>query len=165
MDLHQHNSDAKHSREDAIVNLRDSLEDLDWRSIQIAERLLAPYQLTLPQVAVLSVLHREGPHLEMSQIASRTGLPPSTITSIMDRLLLRQFVQRQHHPTDRRRVTGSITDEGRNVVEELREGRRSMLTHLLENFSDEELAVLSKLAHNWAALSDQIITLREVHVR
>src|SRR5690606_33883188 len=34
------------SRDGLLDNLRDALEDLDWRNLQLADRILAPYQLT-----------------------------------------------------------------------------------------------------------------------
>jgi DNA-binding MarR family transcriptional regulator len=149
-------------RDGLLDNLRDALEDLDWRNLQLADRILAPYHLTLPQLAVLTILDRIGPNVEMSRIATRTGLPPSTITSIMDRLLLRHYVERRHHPDDRRRVTGSITDEGRAVVEELRQQRRQIITHLLGALSDEELRVLWHLVDRWLSFSqDQLSEVEE----
>ena len=141
------------TRDDLLDNLRDALEDLDWRNLQLADRILAPYQLTLPQLAVLTILDSVGPNVEMSRIASRTGLPPSTITSIMDRLLLRRFVERRHHPDDRRRVTGSITDEGRSIVDELRQKRRALVTDLMSSLTDDELRVLWRLVNRWMSIS------------
>lgn len=160
MDLHEPDIETGASRMELLTHLREALEDMDWRNLQLAERLLSPYHLTLPQVAVLSVLHHEGPDLEMSQIAARTGLPPSSITSIMDRLLLRRFVERKHHPSDRRRVTGSITESGLQVIREIGEKRRAIVKDLLADFSDEDLALLSRMARRWTAMTEQIIAKR-----
>lgn len=162
MDLRDEAMSTAATRDGLLDNLRDALEDLDWRNLQLADRILAPYQLTLPQLAVLTILDRIGPNVEMSRIATRTGLPPSTITSIMDRLLLRRFVERRHHPDDRRRVTGSITDDGRAVVEELRQQRRQIITHLLSSLSDDELQVLWHLVERWLSFSqDQLNQVAE----
>ncbi|HLU34500.1 MAG TPA: MarR family transcriptional regulator [Thermomicrobiales bacterium] len=163
MELRDEARSSTDSRDGLLDNLRDALEDLDWRNLQLADRILAPYQLTLPQLAVLTILDRIGPNVEMSRIATRTGLPPSTITSIMDRLLLRRFVERRHHPDDRRRVTGSITDDGRAVVEELREQRRKIITDLLGSLSDDELRVLWHLVDRWLSFSEDQLSQVDDH--
>src|SRR5690606_41365675 len=129
MELRDEARSSTDSRDGLLDNLRDALEDLDWRNLQLADRILAPYQLTLPQLAVLTILDRIGPNVEMSRIATRTGLPPSTITSIIDRLLLRRVGERRHHPDDRPRVTGSITDDARALVEDLRQQRPQIITN------------------------------------
>ena len=163
MELRDEARSSTDSRDGLLDNLRDALEDLDWRNLQLADRILAPYQLTLPQLAVLTILDRIGPNVEMSRIATRTDLPPSTITSIMDRLLLRRFVERRHHPDDRRRVTGSITDDGRAVVEELREQRRKIITDLLGSLSDDELRVLWHLVDRWLSFSEDQLSQVDDH--
>lgn len=145
-------------RTDVLNELREALEDMDWRNLQVAERMLEPYHLTFPQAAVLNILNSQGPDMEMSQIAARTGLPPSTITSIMDRLLLRRFVERRQNPADRRRITGSITEEGKRVVEELYLQRRSLLAKLLAGYSDDELALLHGLLVRWSEMAEKIIS-------
>jgi DNA-binding MarR family transcriptional regulator len=137
-----------------LSQLRDAIEEMGWQNLRDAERTLSPYQLTFPQAIALSILDRQGPDLAMAKLAAQTGLPASTITSIMDRLVLRGLVERRHLPTDRRKITGSLTEEGTRLVRELDAQRRQSLVDFMEGFTDEELALLTKLIERWTALSN-----------
>lgn len=139
-----------------IDQLRDALDDMGWQNLRYAERLLAPYGLTFPQAIVLALLETDGPEIEMSHIATRTSLPASTITSIMDRLVARGYATRHPSSTDRRRITGSASAEGRTVLQELESTRRETLDRLVADFSDEELGLLSRLIDRWTAISDDL---------
>ena len=127
---------------------------MGWRNLRYVERSLAPYALTFPQAMVLTFLHRLGPDLLMSQIAECTGLPASTITSIMDRLVKSGLAERQQGFTDRRRITGSITDSGFQLLKKLEDTRNTSLSIILETFSDEELVVLARLVDRWAEMME-----------
>ena len=48
-------------------------------------------------------LHKRGPS-RVSEIASQSGLPPSTLTGLPDRLVAGGWVERQSDPEDRRVV-------------------------------------------------------------
>jgi DNA-binding MarR family transcriptional regulator len=137
-----------------LSQLRDAIEEMGWQNLRDAERTLSPYQLTFPQAIALSILDRQGPDLAMAKLAAQTGLPASTITSIMDRLVLRGLAERRHLPTDRRKITGSLTEEGTRLVRELDAQRRQSLVDFMEGFTDEELALLTKLIERWTALSN-----------
>jgi len=144
------------TRQDMIDQLRTELDEAGWRNIRLVERMLSSWSLTFPQVMVLSFLDRLGPDLDMSRIAEFTGLPASTITSIMDRLVSRELAERHQGETDRRRVTGSITEEGRNILGELESLRDASLSRMLEPFSDEELAILLKMINQWTSMIESI---------
>lgn len=143
-------------RRQLIDQLRTDLDEAGWRNIRLVERMLSSWSLTFPQVMVLSFLDRLGPELDMSRIAEFTGLPASTITSIMDRLVSRELAERHQGETDRRRVTGSITRAGRDILSELESMREASLTRMLDPFSDEELAIILKLVNQWTATLESI---------
>jgi DNA-binding MarR family transcriptional regulator len=142
-------------RRELVGRLRDAIDDMGWRNLRIAERMLAPHGLTFPQVIVLALLDQHGPELEMSQIAARTGLPASTITGIMDRLVARGFAVRHQSETDRRRITGSVAEDGVRVLRELDAARVSTLSRLVEDFTLEEIALLTRLIDRWTTISEE----------
>jgi DNA-binding MarR family transcriptional regulator len=139
-------------RMEILGQLRDAIEEMGWQNLRDAERLLAPYHLTFPQAIVLSMLHRQGPDLAMATLAAQTGLPASTITSIMDRLVARELVSRRHQETDRRKITGSLTKGGMRLVDELEAQRRQSLVDFMEGFSEEELSLMTRLVERWTTL-------------
>lgn len=142
-------------RRELLMHLRDAIDDMGWRNLRIAERMLAPYGLTFPQVIVLALLEQQGPELEMSQIAAQTGLPASTITGIMDRLVARGYAERHHSETDRRRITGSVSEDGGRVLRELDAERVASLERLMDDFSLDEIGLLTRLIDRWTAISEE----------
>jgi DNA-binding MarR family transcriptional regulator len=90
----------------------------------------------------------------MSSIADRTGLPASTITSIMDRLVGRGLAERHRGATDRRSITGSITEEGLQIPRAREAQRDASLSTMLADFTDDELNAIMKLIDRWAELTD-----------
>lgn len=83
------------------------------------EEALRPYDLTFPrfEALVLLVFSRAGA-LPLGKMGERLLVHPASVTNIIDRLEAQGLVTRTPHPTDRRTILASITDEGRRVTEE-----------------------------------------------
>jgi DNA-binding MarR family transcriptional regulator len=58
----------------------------------------------------------------------------------------RKLVQRAPHPTDRRQVILTVTQEGRALVHRVRRRREAWLARRLQELTPEERAVLQKAA-------------------
>lgn len=85
-----------------------------WLARQ-AEVVLAESDLSLPQYRVLSLL-AEGIALPSSMAHSLDVRRPS-ITAVVDGLVARGLVVREHDAEDRRQVTHSITEQGRHLLD------------------------------------------------
>lgn len=72
--------------------------------------------MTVPQIKTLVLLEYMGP-LRMGAIASYLGSGLSTTTTIVDRLVRKQLVQRDSDPSDRRVVICVLTSQGRDATE------------------------------------------------
>jgi DNA-binding MarR family transcriptional regulator len=142
-------------RMEAVAEVRTAVDEMGWQNLRVAERLLAPYRITFPQVIVLALLQEHGPDLEMSRIAAQTSLPASSITSVMDRLVARGWAERHHSETDRRRITASITDDGTRLLEELAALRDASFSRVMEQFSLDELQQLASFIRRWMAIIDE----------
>ncbi len=83
------------------------------RQVELA---LTTADLTLPQYRVLILLceRRE----EASVLADKLAVSRPSVTGVVDGLVARGFVQRQHDPEDRRRVCHSLTVQGRRLLAE-----------------------------------------------
>ena len=55
--------------------------------------------------------HRQSP-CRVSELAEETGIPPSTLTGILDRLVARGLLERLPDPDDRRGILMKSTPEG-----------------------------------------------------
>jgi DNA-binding MarR family transcriptional regulator len=98
--------------------------------------------LNVTDEKTLSVLQRLGP-LSAREIAVQTGLAPSSVTNLIDRLEAKGFVRRRPDPTDRRRIT--IEPMGDRIAESKRlfESTSESLAVLVEHYSDQELGVIA----------------------
>lgn len=84
-----------------------------WLARQ-TELALAEIDLSLPQYRVLGLL-AEGIALP-SSMADNLDVRRPSITSVVDGLVARGLVVRETDPTDRRKVTHSITEAGRHLL-------------------------------------------------
>ncbi|MDF1814298.1 MAG: MarR family transcriptional regulator [Verrucomicrobiales bacterium] len=87
---------------------------------------------------VLASLRRQGePYtLNASEIAEGSMLSPGALTNRIDRLLKRNFVERQEDPDDRRRVLISLTPEGVKMADKAAKARF--------DFAERAVSVLTK---------------------
>jgi DNA-binding MarR family transcriptional regulator len=136
----QHES-APASREEVITAFSRVIETISRSMVQAFAHQLAPEGITVLQYHALKAIHRSGPELDMSTIATLTGLPASSVTNMVDRLAERGLVERRHHAADRRRVVARITGEGVALMERLQRHELERLRLLLGTSSTEEIAV------------------------
>jgi DNA-binding MarR family transcriptional regulator len=86
------------------------------RAIDIySKKVSATCDLTGPQLACLQQLDAGGP-TTMSQLAAVVSLSPATVSGILDRLELRQLVDRQRQQDDKRRVLVRLTRSGKAAL-------------------------------------------------
>jgi DNA-binding MarR family transcriptional regulator len=104
----------------------------------IAERV----GLGATETKTLYLLSSQGV-LTAGEIAQRTGLTTSSVTSLIDRLESKGFVQRVRDTQDRRRV---IVERNEQRLAELNQVFHSLEEHFadfLETYSDEQLATIA----------------------
>ncbi len=70
--------------------------------------------LSLPQYRILTLLDA-GPTIS-SALADRLEVRPPSVTAVMDGLVSRGLVDRAHREDDRRRVSHTLTPEGRQLL-------------------------------------------------
>jgi len=73
--------------------------------------------MTMAAAELLAVAHlgMEGP-LGPSELASRLHLHTGGVTALLDRLADRGYVEREPHPSDRRKLLVHLTSQGRSVT-------------------------------------------------
>jgi DNA-binding MarR family transcriptional regulator len=100
--------------------------------------------LTFGQMRLLFLLGKHGPS-PVSRVAEWLGVGLPAASGIVDRVEKHGLVTRQHRQDDRRVVECALTDQGRQLIEEIGGMRREMLRHTLGVLSEEELADLTRL--------------------
>ena len=78
---------------------------------------LAPFGLTFSRFEVLALLFfsRSG-KLPMGKIGARLQVHPTSVTSLVNRLVADGLVERVEHPTDRRTTLVALTAAGRSLT-------------------------------------------------
>ena len=90
--------------------------------------------MTIPQIKTLVLLNRMGP-LRMGNISIYLGRALSATTTVVDRLVEKELVDRISDPKDRRVVICELTEQGRQAVEgfwRIGRERLQMVSDLLE---------------------------------
>jgi DNA-binding MarR family transcriptional regulator len=97
------------------------------------------------QLAALSALER---HEAMTpgELAEYEKVQPPSMTRVIAVLEERGLVRRSAHPTDRRQVVLTVTDEGRALVDRVRRRKEAWLTQRMQELSPEEVGILRAAA-------------------
>lgn len=106
-------------------------------------------------VTAMSQLRAAG-KLNARELAGRTGLTPPTVTALLRRLEAAGLAERSPHPTDRRQVVVTLTDEGNVRLDRSERWLIDVLGHMNVQ-SDETASVLVALR---AALDLQAAQIR-----
>lgn len=105
--------------------------------------------LTQPQFAAMARLHANGP-CSQNQLGRSIALDSASIVGVIDRLRAQNLIATEKDRQDRRRVTISLTPEGRALIAEaIARGRRANELTLAPLSSDERqvlIRILRKLA-------------------
>lgn len=94
-------------------------------------------KVTLPQFRVLVVLAGSGA-MRMGALAARVGAVPSTFSRSIDRMVEGGWVIRQESPQSRREILVDLTDEGRQLVDQVTERRRRQVASVLTSLAPDE---------------------------
>jgi len=108
---------------------------------RVFAKLLKSHRLTEinpAQGRILFVLWQED-DIPIRDLAARTGLDKSTLTSMLDRLEKSGFVGRVPSPDDRRKILIRRTDKDRSYQDRYTRVSRAMTDLFYKGFSDEEI--------------------------
>lgn len=137
---------ATQTRSDAglATALRISVSRLA-RRLRVERQAEGLASLSDTQLAALAVLES---HAAMTpgELADHEKVQPPSMTRVIAVLEERNLVMRAPHPTDRRQVVLTVTEEGRVLVMQARRRRDAWLAKRLKELSPEERAVLRAAA-------------------
>jgi DNA-binding MarR family transcriptional regulator len=122
--------------------------DLRVSLLRTARRLRAEKsvdELSDAQFSVLAHLFTQGPRTP-GEIADAEHVRPPSMTRTIAGLVDQGLVARTDHPDDGRQVLISVSDAGREVVEETRARRAAWLSRRLATLTEAERATLAEAA-------------------
>jgi len=107
---------------------------------------LRPYDVSLQQFNVLRILRgQNGKPANLSTLNERMVTKMSNTTRLVDKLILKGFVDRITCPSNRRKVEINITSEGNKVLNKMDIAMNKAEKSVLKNISEKELEQLNIL--------------------
>ncbi len=139
--------------DDAIARLVEGGRTVA-RLARYVELSLQPLELTVAQYRVLCALDSGAE--ASSSLAEKLAVSAPSVTTVVDGLVTRGFVDRRHDSgPDRRRVSISLTPEGRRLADAARVAVARRLSSILERLASEEAATAAVRGLGlWAAALD-----------
>jgi DNA-binding MarR family transcriptional regulator len=107
------------------------------RTIRAEMRRHRMADLSVPQFRTLAFIDRKA-DASLSDVAEHIGLTLPSISKIVEGLVVRKFVTRQTHATDRRRMTLALTARGLTALQASRAATRACLAEDLATLSDRQ---------------------------
>lgn len=108
--------------------------------------ILKPYDISSEQYNVLRILRgQKGKLINMQNIQERMVTKNSNTTRLIDKLLLKEMVERNTCPANRRKIEIIITKKGLDILLQLDPLIENYENELTNNLSKEELEQLNYL--------------------
>ena len=142
--------------EQLTSRISEAMRDVIADAVLTNERIARGIGLNVVDLQTFGVLLRADAPLTAGELSTRTGLPTSTTTRVVDRLETAGFVARHADPADRRKVLvhplhermADLTDQYGAIVDGLRQ--------LHERFTRDELEVVARYLEAMAAADPAI---------
>ena len=107
---------------------------------------LKPYGVSLQQFNVLRILNGQaGKPANLSTLNERMVSKMSNTTRLVDKLLIKQFVNRKICPSNRRKIEITITQSGIEALKEMNAAMHQAESLILKNFSKDDLINLNTI--------------------
>jgi DNA-binding MarR family transcriptional regulator len=100
-------------------------------------------ELSVPQFRTLAYLDRR-PGSALLDVTAHIGLTPPSLSKLIDGLIARKLVTRQISSADRRRITLSLTAQGRAILQRSRKHMRIRLGETLATLTEAENATVQE---------------------
>lgn len=108
--------------------------------------VLKPFDVSLQQFNVLRILRgQNGKPAHLSTLNERMVTKMSNTTRLVDKLILKGYVNRIVCPSNRRKVEINITEEGDKVLKKMDVAMAIAEKAILKNISKKELELLNAL--------------------
>ena len=131
------------NKHDVISNITDNIKRVFQILNEQSQRIKQETGLTGPQLWAIGVIHQYGP-INISDIAKRMYLHPTTVLGIIDRLEARGHVSRNRSKDDRRVIWLELTQGGKDLVQSVPEVVQGLLGARLEGIALNDLAEIDE---------------------
>lgn len=123
--------------------IRSWMDVFMHRSMRGWGRFAKSTGLSMPQFGLLMQMHHKGA-CGMSEVSERFDITPAAASQLVDKLVQNGFVQRVEDPNDRRAKLLSLTDKGRELIQQGIEERYRWVEELAGKLTAEERSQVSE---------------------
>ena len=153
---------AKQKKDDKAMSadyqqISDSLVKIYSNILRIEESELRKSQfnnLTIQEMHAINAISMYE-HKTASQVAKELHLTPGTLTSTIDRLVKKGYVERIRSKDDRRVVRLGLTKKGRVEYRAHAAFHEKLVKQFLQGFNDEEVGVILQALRNLESFMDE----------
>jgi DNA-binding MarR family transcriptional regulator len=131
------------NREEKITDLSRLLKNI-YREMKTEWYRQVDDCMTNSQYHLLLALEQSGPS-KSTELAGRLKITNSGLTSLADKLLDKELIDRQRSINDRRVVWLSITDKGRKLMDTYRNSEELTLQTFADRLAPEEWVQLKRI--------------------
>lgn len=110
--------------------------------------------VTVPQLRVLVIIDTRGPQ-NLAAVASVLEVNPSNASRTCDRLIKAGLLHRKESPQDRRHITLTLTDKGKDLVERVSAHRRKAIVRVLRRMPSDERDRLATAFDSFASAAGE----------
>jgi len=108
--------------------------------------VLKPFDVSLQQFNVLRILRgQKGNPANLSTLNERMVTKMSNTTRLVDKLMVKGYVDRIVCPSNRRKVEINITESGKKILKKMDVAMGQAESEILQNISTNELEQLNKI--------------------
>lgn len=124
------------------------LRTVSWAE-ELIKEALKPYNLTHAQLNVLYILYESDPvPVSANELKMRILVSNPDVTRLLDRLVVKGYVQRDTCPDNRRKIDISLTEPGRKLFLEAHLAAKGALGDFFEQqISMDEASELRRILH------------------
>ncbi|KNF08344.1 transcriptional regulator [Gottschalkia purinilytica] len=119
-----------------LDNIQKILYPQEWIDID--------FKLSKTELFTMLIVDRHG-EVIMSNIANSLNISMSTATGIVDRLVSKNYLKRERSTNDRRIVVIKLSQEGKEIISNLKDTLNHYISNIYETLTDEEVKLLSKI--------------------
>lgn len=147
---------ASVTKEKLVEDILSLADQLFRQLLPTVPKDLLTLDATMPQLKIMLILYLNGP-ARMSDIASALDVTLPTATSLVDKLVEKNFVTRENQKNDRRVVVCHLSEAGQKAIGGIWESSRLRSQQLLEEMDDTKLQMFVEV------LEDMLKSAREKH--
>ncbi len=144
-------------------DLREQFVSLMTRCGKMNTMLSTQCELQMNELKILHMISGKGTrcsgdgvNLNMQSIQERLQISKPAISYTLNTLEKKEYIVREIDPTDRRRISVHITQEGMSVTEVSMRQHTDMWDRILERFGEEEMIQLTGLLTRFFSVMDSI---------